>query len=49
MHTHTRAVGLLGDRRTVTGVRVRDADGRESEMRADLVVDASGRATRTPQ
>ncbi|WP_445525920.1 FAD-dependent monooxygenase [Streptomyces cyslabdanicus] len=49
VRTRTRAVGLLGDRRTVTGVRVRTADGAEDEIRADLVVDASGRATRTPQ
>jgi 2-polyprenyl-6-methoxyphenol hydroxylase-like FAD-dependent oxidoreductase len=49
VRTHTKVVGLLGDRRAVTGVRVRAADGTESELRADLVVDASGRATRTPR
>jgi 2-polyprenyl-6-methoxyphenol hydroxylase-like FAD-dependent oxidoreductase len=39
------------DRRTVTGVRVsRRADGAAAtEVRADLVVDASGRASRSPQ
>jgi 2-polyprenyl-6-methoxyphenol hydroxylase-like FAD-dependent oxidoreductase len=49
VRTHTKVVGLLGDRRRVTGVRVRAADGTEAELRADLVVDASGRASRTPQ
>ncbi|MET9078224.1 FAD-dependent monooxygenase [Streptomyces sp. NPDC004232] len=49
VRTHTRTVGLLGDHRTVTGVRVRTADGSEDELRADLVIDASGRSTRTPQ
>ncbi|MBN0043355.1 FAD-dependent monooxygenase [Streptomyces actuosus] len=45
----TTAVGLLGDRRQVTGVRLH-ADGQgETELTADLVVDASGRASRTPQ
>ncbi|MEY9962455.1 2-polyprenyl-6-methoxyphenol hydroxylase-like FAD-dependent oxidoreductase [Streptacidiphilus sp. MAP12-16] len=39
------------DRRTVTGVRLsRRADGAAAtEVRADLVVDASGRASRSPQ
>ncbi|WP_369392346.1 NAD(P)/FAD-dependent oxidoreductase [Streptomyces sp. CG1] len=49
VRTHTRAVELLGDRRAVTGVRIRTADGPEAELHADLVIDASGRATRTPQ
>jgi flavin-dependent dehydrogenase len=49
VRTHTKAVGLLGDRRTVTGVRVRGADGAEAELHADLVIDASGRSTRTPR
>ncbi|MGV9247746.1 FAD-dependent oxidoreductase [Streptomyces sp. NPDC003710] len=49
VRTHTRAVGLLGDRRTVTGVRVRTNDGVEAELRTDLVIDASGRGTRMPQ
>ena len=47
--SRTKAVGLLGDRNHVTGVRVRSADGTESQLRADLVIDASGRASRTPQ
>lgn len=49
------AVGLLHDdeRRTVTGIRVR-ARGQEQgnhpqEIRGDLVVDASGRTSRTPE
>jgi 2-polyprenyl-6-methoxyphenol hydroxylase-like FAD-dependent oxidoreductase len=33
----------------VTGVRVRDGDGAEDEIPADLVVDASGRSTRLPR
>ncbi|MFF4319241.1 FAD-dependent oxidoreductase [Streptomyces sp. NPDC001568] len=46
---NTRAVGLLGDRHAVRGVRIRDADGVEAELRADLVIDASGRASRLPR
>ncbi|GHH70089.1 hypothetical protein GCM10018793_03590 [Streptomyces sulfonofaciens] len=43
---HGRAVGLLGGVTRVTGVRVRDEDsGRETEMRADFVVDATGRGS----
>jgi 2-polyprenyl-6-methoxyphenol hydroxylase-like FAD-dependent oxidoreductase len=49
VRTHTKAVGLLGDSRRVTGVRVRGADGTETELRADLVVDASGRGSRMPE
>ena len=49
VRTHTRAVGLLGDHRGVTGIRVRAAEGPESDLHADLVINASGRATRTPQ
>lgn len=49
VRTNTKALGLLGNRRTITGVRVREAGGEETELRADLVIDASGRATRTPQ
>ncbi|WP_336362027.1 FAD-dependent oxidoreductase [Halalkalicoccus salilacus] len=33
---------------TVTGVVLRDADGGEMELSADLVVDATGRTSRTP-
>ena len=43
-----RAVALLGAAPRVTGVRVRDADGREEDLAADLVVDASGRGSRAP-
>jgi 2-polyprenyl-6-methoxyphenol hydroxylase-like FAD-dependent oxidoreductase len=46
---HTKVTGLLGSRRRVTGVRVRSVDGTESQLRADLVIDASGRGSRTPQ
>jgi 2-polyprenyl-6-methoxyphenol hydroxylase-like FAD-dependent oxidoreductase len=54
----TEGVGLLGDAATVTGVlaRVRGAapdgaggGGTVHELAADLVVDASGRSSRTPQ
>jgi 2-polyprenyl-6-methoxyphenol hydroxylase-like FAD-dependent oxidoreductase len=33
----------------VTGVLVRDADGETTELAADLVVDATGRTSRTPE
>ncbi|MFF1558747.1 NAD(P)/FAD-dependent oxidoreductase [Streptomyces sp. NPDC058279] len=49
VRTRTGVVGLLGDGRVVTGVRLRGADGAEAELRADLVIDASGRASRLPQ
>lgn len=50
----TEAIGLTGDAGRVTGVRVRSRDGEpgarsERELRAALVVDASGRGSRTPQ
>lgn len=37
------------DGRTVTGVRVVDGDGGEETIAADLVVDATGRTSRTPE
>ncbi|WP_406122543.1 NAD(P)/FAD-dependent oxidoreductase [Streptomyces sp. NBC_00989] len=46
---HTKVTALLGSSRRVTGVRLRAADGTETELTADLVVDASGRASRTPR
>ncbi|MGW0822578.1 FAD-dependent oxidoreductase [Streptomyces sp. NPDC002845] len=49
VRTNTKAIELLGNRRAVTGVRVHTADSAEAELHADLVIDASGRATRTPQ
>lgn len=49
VRTNTKAIALLGNRRAVTGVRVRAAEGAETDLRATLVIDASGRATRTPQ
>ncbi|MEV6479053.1 FAD-dependent oxidoreductase [Streptomyces sp. NPDC051576] len=49
VRTRTRAIGLLGTARRVTGVRLRAADGTETELTADLVVDASGKSARTPQ
>ncbi|MEV5546493.1 FAD-dependent oxidoreductase [Streptomyces sp. NPDC052309] len=49
VRTNTKAVGLRGDHRTVTGVQIHTADGTQAVLDADLVIDASGRATRTPQ
>jgi 2-polyprenyl-6-methoxyphenol hydroxylase-like FAD-dependent oxidoreductase len=48
--TRTELVGLdaTPDRRRVTGVRVRPRGGGEHAIAADLVVDACGRASRTP-
>lgn len=45
------AVGLVAgpDRRGVAGVRVRPRGGTPETMAADLVVDAGGRGSRTPQ
>ncbi|MFV0132103.1 FAD-dependent oxidoreductase [Streptomyces sp. HMX87] len=43
----TTALGLAGDARRVTGVTVRTGD-RTRTVSADLVVDASGRGSRTP-
>ncbi|MFJ9467554.1 NAD(P)/FAD-dependent oxidoreductase [Streptomyces caniferus] len=50
----TEAVGLTGDAGRVRGVRVRSRDGEpggraERVLQAALVVDASGRGSRTPQ
>ncbi|MFG2092066.1 NAD(P)/FAD-dependent oxidoreductase [Streptomyces sp. NPDC048612] len=50
----TEATGLTGDAGRVTGVRVRARDGAPGarsgrELPAGLVVDASGRGSRTPQ
>ncbi|MER6917358.1 FAD-dependent monooxygenase [Streptomyces sp. NPDC000594] len=42
------AIGLHGDASRVTGLRV-DADGRESTLMADLVVDAAGRGSHAPR
>ena len=49
--TATEATGLVGARGRVTGVRVRSrgAGQAEDEIPADLVVDASGRGSRTPR
>ncbi|MET8954589.1 FAD-dependent oxidoreductase [Streptomyces sp. NPDC004393] len=43
------AVSLLGSAERVTGVRITDAEGAEEDLRADLVVDASGRGSRALQ
>ncbi|MET9078226.1 FAD-dependent monooxygenase [Streptomyces sp. NPDC004232] len=49
VHPLCRVTNLLGDSDRVTGVRLLTSDGTESELAADLVIDASGRATRTPR
>ncbi|MGW1070577.1 FAD-dependent oxidoreductase [Streptomyces aureus] len=41
-----QAVALVGSSARVTGVRLRDQDGQEAELSADLIVDASGRGSR---
>ncbi|MFF5808561.1 NAD(P)/FAD-dependent oxidoreductase [Streptomyces sp. NPDC012746] len=43
-----RVVGLLGDRTRVRGVRLRNGDGTQDAVTADLVVDASGARSRAP-
>ncbi|MGW7421985.1 FAD-dependent oxidoreductase [Streptomyces sp. NPDC054813] len=43
----TRAVGLVGDRSRVTGIRL-SGGGEPGFLHADLVIDASGRASRAP-
>ncbi|WP_448320940.1 NAD(P)/FAD-dependent oxidoreductase [Streptomyces sp. CO7] len=45
----TEVLGLAGDAAAVTGVRIRHAAGHEETLAADLIVDASGRASRTPR
>jgi 2-polyprenyl-6-methoxyphenol hydroxylase-like FAD-dependent oxidoreductase len=49
VRTRTEAVGLCGDSRSVTGVRVRDrVSGYEEVLDAALVVDATGRGSQAP-
>ncbi|MER5482609.1 pyridine nucleotide-disulfide oxidoreductase [Streptomyces sp. NPDC002812] len=45
----TEPLALIGDTTRITGVKIRTADGMHQVINADLVVDATGRATRTPQ
>ncbi|MBW8796447.1 MAG: FAD-dependent monooxygenase [Streptomyces sp.] len=45
----TEVLGLTGGAAAVTGVRVRDRDGRERTVGADLVVDATGRGSGAPR
>ncbi|MGW3443165.1 FAD-dependent oxidoreductase [Streptomyces sp. NPDC001076] len=45
----TEVLGLTGGAQAVTGVRVRDRDGRERTLEADLVVDATGRGSGAPR
>jgi len=47
VRTGTEATALLGDTTRVTGAAVRDVDtGDTGELRADIVIDATGRGTR---
>ncbi|WP_329376898.1 FAD-dependent monooxygenase [Streptomyces sp. NBC_01351] len=46
---HTRVLGLAGDASRVTGVVVAGEDGVRETLRADLVVDATGRRSRAPR
>ena len=46
---HSRIIGLLVDHGVVGGVRVQQANEKPSFVKADLVVDAGGRASRTPE
>ncbi|MFJ5780418.1 NAD(P)/FAD-dependent oxidoreductase [Streptomyces sp. NPDC093094] len=43
-----KATGFTGDARRVTGVRLEQDGGAERTLSADLVVDATGRRSRTP-
>ncbi|MEG3630575.1 tryptophan 2,3-dioxygenase family protein [Streptomyces poriticola] len=52
VRTGAEVTGLLGEPGRITGVAVRDRSGAHharQEITADLVVDAAGRASRTPQ
>ncbi|MFF5449235.1 FAD-dependent monooxygenase [Streptomyces sp. NPDC012888] len=44
----TQVLGLTGDRERITGLRVRTGDEAERTLTAALVVDATGRGSRTP-
>lgn len=48
LRENTTVLGIEGTPEAVTGVRLQTANAQES-LRADLVVDASGRGTRAPQ
>ncbi|MEU2968988.1 FAD-dependent monooxygenase [Streptomyces ardesiacus] len=45
---HTTVLGLTGNAARATGVSVRRHDGEEDTLLADLVIDASGKGSRTP-
>ncbi len=47
--TGTEALGLQGTSKAVTGVRVRERDGRERTIEAGMVVDATGRGSGAPR
>ncbi|MFJ4622202.1 NAD(P)/FAD-dependent oxidoreductase [Streptomyces sp. NPDC088812] len=48
VHTRTKAIGLVGSRSRVTGLHI-STSGQQETWEADLVIDASGRSTRTPK
>ncbi|BCL34354.1 FAD-dependent oxidoreductase [Nostoc sp. MS1] len=47
----TQVIGLLGNtnQTTITGVQIKDTNRIKAELYADLIVDASGRSSKTPQ
>lgn len=45
----TRVIGLVGDRAKVTGVRIENGAQQQSIIRADLIVDATGRGSDAPR
>ena len=47
IRTGLRVSGLVGQGGRITGVRVRDGSGTEAHVTSELVVDASGRTTRS--
>ncbi|MER5778995.1 FAD-dependent monooxygenase [Streptomyces sp. NPDC002039] len=50
VRTRSYAVGLMGTRTRITGVRVRDLETKETAaLHADFVVDATGRKSHSPQ
>lgn len=49
IRAESRFLGFLHDSDRVRGVRLQGNDGSAEELEADLVVDASGRATQTPR
>ena len=49
LRTESRFLGFLYEANRVRGVRIEGRDGMAEDLEADLVIDASGRATQTPR